>query len=68
MASTANDNGVATEADGNGKSDNNSPSKIKTAILMLNMGGPESEHVDDVKKFLLALFDDKDIIKMPMQS
>lgn len=40
---------------------------VKTAILMMNMGGPESEKVEDVQKFLGALFRDRDIIKMPMQ-
>lgn len=40
---------------------------IKTAILMLNMGGPETEKLEDVHKFLLALFKDRDIIKMPLQ-
>lgn len=42
--------------------------KVKTAILMLNMGGPESDKVEDVHKFLLALFKDRDIIKMPFQN
>ncbi|KAG9510928.1 CAD protein [Fragariocoptes setiger] len=41
---------------------------VKTAILMLNMGGPTSEKVEDVQEFLLQLFKDRDIIKMPMQS
>lgn len=41
--------------------------KVKTAILMLNMGGPETDSVDDSEKFLLALFKDRDIIKMPFQ-
>lgn len=45
----------------------NGDKKIKTAILMLNMGGPETEKVEDVHSFLLALFKDRDIIKMPMQ-
>lgn len=40
---------------------------VKTAILMMNMGGPESEKVEDVRKFLLNLFKDRDIIKMPLQ-
>ena len=41
---------------------------VKTAILMMNMGGPETEKVEDVHKFLLALFKDRDIIKMPLQN
>lgn len=43
-------------------------SSYKTAILMMNMGGPESDKLEDVHKFLLALFKDRDIIKMPMQN
>lgn len=46
----------------------NSDKPVKTAILMMNMGGPESDKVEDVHKFLLALFKDRDIIKMPMQN
>lgn len=41
---------------------------VKTAILMMNMGGPESDKLEDVHKFLLALFKDRDIIKMPLQN
>lgn len=41
---------------------------VKTAILMMNMGGPESDKVEDVHKFLLALFRDRDIIQMPFQN
>lgn len=40
---------------------------VKTAILMMNMGGPESDKLEDVHKFLLNLFKDRDIIKMPLQ-
>lgn len=40
---------------------------VKTAILMMNMGGPESDKVEDVQQFLLNLFKDRDIIKMPLQ-
>ena len=50
----------------NEKSTSNSQ-PIKTAILMMNMGGPESDKVEDVQKFLMALFKDRDIIKMPFQ-
>lgn len=32
------------------------------------MGGPESEKLEDVHKFLLNLFKDRDIIKMPLQN
>lgn len=42
-------------------------SPVKTAIVMMNMGGPESDKVEDVQQFLLNLFKDRDIIKMPLQ-
>lgn len=45
--------------DGNGKNG------IKTAILMLNMGGPKT--IADVEPFLRELFLDNDIIKLPLQ-
>lgn len=48
-------------------SGNNEKPRVKTAVLMMNMGGPESDKVEDVEKFLAALFRDQDIIKMPMQ-
>lgn len=56
------------DATTNGISEQVSRREVKTAILMMNMGGPESEKVEDVQKFLLALFKDRDIIKMPMQN
>ncbi|GIY28678.1 hypothetical protein CEXT_762671 [Caerostris extrusa] len=40
--------------------------KVKTGILMMNMGGPSS--LDEVEDFLTRLFTDKDIIPLPMQS
>ncbi|XP_077594055.1 ferrochelatase, mitochondrial [Stigmatopora nigra] len=40
--------------------------KPKTGILMLNMGGPEK--LEDVHDFLLRLFMDKDLMKLPVQS
>ncbi len=39
--------------------------KVKTGILMLNMGGPKSS--EDVQGFLTRLFLDRDIIKLPFQ-
>ncbi|CAG2114711.1 unnamed protein product [Medioppia subpectinata] len=39
---------------------------IRTGILMLNMGGPET--LDQVLPFLTRLFTDKDIIPLPAQS
>ncbi|RWS30932.1 ferrochelatase-like protein [Leptotrombidium deliense] len=38
----------------------------KTAVLMLNMGGPAD--LGEVEPFLTRLFTDKDIIPLPMQS
>ena len=40
-------------------------SLVKTAILMLNMGGPSS--LDEVQPFLTRLFTDSDIMRLPMQ-
>lgn len=39
--------------------------KPKTGILMLNLGGPEK--LSDVHDFLLRLFSDRDLIKLPFQ-
>ena len=39
--------------------------KPKTGILMLNMGGPEK--LDDVHDFLSRLFQDRDLMQMPVQ-
>lgn len=36
-----------------------------TAVLLTNMGGPET--LDDVHDFLLNLFSDRDIMKLPFQ-
>lgn len=49
------------------RSSRDATTKVKTAILMMNMGGPESDSIEDSEKFLLALFKDRDIIKMPFQ-
>lgn len=46
----------------------NDQKRIKTAILMMNMGGPESNEVEDVQMFLSNLFKDRDIINMPFQA
>lgn len=40
-------------------------SKVKTGILMLNMGGPSS--LEQVEPFLTRLFTDTDIMQMPFQ-
>jgi len=39
--------------------------KVKTGILMLNMGGPKNS--EEVQQFLTNLFLDRDIIKLPFQ-
>lgn len=44
----------------------NKPTKPKTGILLLNLGGPETQ--EDVHDFLLRLFSDKDLIPLPAQS
>ena len=38
----------------------------KTAILLLNMGGPESE--EEVHPYLKELFQDKELLKLPVQN
>ncbi|XP_067941338.1 ferrochelatase, mitochondrial-like [Watersipora subatra] len=38
---------------------------VKTGIMMLNLGGPET--TDEVHSFLLRLFSDKDLIPLPAQ-
>lgn len=40
-------------------------SKIKTGIVMMNLGGPAT--LDDVQPFLLELFADREIIRLPFQ-
>jgi len=42
-----------------------SGSRIKTGIVMMNLGGPAT--LDDVEPFLLALFADREIIQLPLQ-
>lgn len=39
--------------------------KVKTGIVMMNLGGPKT--VDDVGPFLLELFADREIIQLPVQ-
>lgn len=41
-------------------------SKVKTGIVMMNLGGPKT--VEDVGPFLLELFRDREIIQLPMQN
>ncbi|XP_034116061.2 ferrochelatase, mitochondrial [Drosophila albomicans] len=40
--------------------------QAKTAILMLNMGGPQ--HTDQVHDYLLRIMTDRDMIQLPVQS
>ncbi|XP_037945756.1 ferrochelatase, mitochondrial-like [Teleopsis dalmanni] len=40
--------------------------KPKTAVLMLNMGGPQS--IDQVHDYLLRIMTDRDMIQLPVQS
>ena len=40
-------------------------SKVKTGIVMMNLGGPAT--LDEVEPFLLELFADREIIQLPMQ-
>ena len=46
--------------------DSHSSTKVKTGVLMLNMGGPRN--AGEVQDFLTRLFLDRDIIKLPFQS
>jgi ferrochelatase len=39
--------------------------RVKTGIVMLNLGGPAT--LDDVEPFLLELFADREIIQLPLQ-
>lgn len=39
--------------------------KVKTGILMLNMGGPE--RIDQVHDYLLGIMTDRDMIQLPFQ-
>jgi ferrochelatase len=41
-------------------------SKVKTGIVMMNLGGPAN--LDEVEPFLLELFADREIIQLPFQS
>jgi ferrochelatase len=40
-------------------------SRVKTGIVMMNLGGPAT--LDDVEPFLLELFADREIIQLPLQ-
>lgn len=40
-------------------------SQVKTAIVMLNMGGPQ--HVDQVHDYLHRIMTDRDMMQLPIQ-
>lgn len=40
-------------------------SQVKTAIVMLNMGGPQ--HVDQVGGYLKRIMTDRDMMQLPIQ-
>src|SRR5919198_3122954 len=40
--------------------------KVKTGIVMMNLGGPAN--LDQVEPFLLELFADREIIQLPFQN
>ncbi|BES92285.1 Ferrochelatase, mitochondrial [Nesidiocoris tenuis] len=42
------------------------PKNVKTAIMMLNMGGPQN--TDQVGEYLLRIMTDRDMIQLPVQS
>lgn len=52
------------KSDNQGKNESQKQ-QVNTAVLLLNMGGPEK--VEDVNDFLTRLFTDKDIIPLPAQ-
>ncbi|KAH7639990.1 ferrochelatase [Dermatophagoides farinae] len=56
---------TATTTNNNDNDDNDGNKNVKTAILMLNMGGPKT--IADVEPFLRELFLDNDIIRLPLQ-
>ena len=41
------------------------PNRAPTGVVLLNLGGPAT--LDDVGPFLLRLFEDREIIKLPFQ-
>ena len=44
---------------------NQSQSPVKTAVILLNMGGPQSK--DEVHPYLKELFQDRELLKLPFQ-
>lgn len=40
-------------------------SQVKTAVVMLNMGGPQ--HVDQVHGYLNRIMTDRDMMQLPFQ-
>ncbi|XP_030370343.1 ferrochelatase, mitochondrial [Scaptodrosophila lebanonensis] len=58
--------GYATTANFSSSAAHCTQQQPKTAILMLNMGGPQ--HTDQVHDYLLRIMTDRDMIQLPMQS
>ena len=43
----------------------NNTQKIRTLIILLNMGGPQNK--DEIHPYLKELFQDRELLKLPMQ-
>ena len=43
----------------------NSTTKAKTAVILLNMGGPQNK--DEVHPYLKELFQDRELLDLPFQ-
>ena len=44
---------------------NDSSVPVKTAVILLNMGGPQNK--DEVHPYLKELFQDRELLKLPFQ-
>ena len=44
---------------------NDSTVPVKTAVILLNMGGPQNK--DEVHPYLKELFQDRELLKLPFQ-
>ncbi|EFA74915.1 ferrochelatase [Heterostelium album PN500] len=58
-------NSSSSSSNSNNKNESTTNIKPKTAIVMLNLGGPAKP--EDVEPFLTRLFSDRDIFKLPFQ-
>ena len=43
----------------------NSETKVKTLVILLNMGGPQNK--DEIHPYLKELFQDRELLKLPFQ-